>query len=142
MSIRPYLTLMRPANLVTAVADILAGASVAAAVTGSLDGNAGWLALATVGLYGGGVVFNDVFDVDLDRIERPERALPSGQVSLSSAVTLGGMLLLVGVLLSSLVSSDSGAIALAVAVLALVYDARAKHHPLFGPLVMGMCRGG
>lgn len=142
MSLRPHLTLMRPANLVTAVADILAGASVAAAVTGSLDGNAGWLALATIGLYGGGVVFNDVFDVDLDRIERPERALPSGQVSLASAVTLGGMLLLVGVLLSSLVSSDSGAIALAVAVLALVYDARAKHHPLFGPLVMGMCRGG
>ncbi len=136
------LTLMRPANLVTAVADILAGASVAAAVTGGWNDNVSYLALATIGLYGGGVVFNDVFDVDLDRIERPERALPSGEVTLSEAVLLGGLLLLGGIAFSLFVSSSSGAIALAVAVLALVYDARAKHHPLLGPLAMGMCRGG
>ena len=142
MALRPLLTLMRPANLVTAVADILAGASVAAAVTGGWDAQVSYLALATIGLYGGGVVFNDVFDVDLDRLERPERALPSGEVSLAEAVLLGGLLLLGGIGLSLWVSGSSGAIALVVAVLALVYDAKAKHHPLFGPLLMGMCRGG
>ena len=140
--LRPLLTLMRPANLVTAVADILAGASVAAAVTGDWNADLSYLALATIGLYGGGVVFNDVFDLDLDRIERPERALPRGAVSLAEAVLLGGLLLLGGIAFSLVVSGSSGAIALAVAVLALVYDARAKHHVLFGPLVMGMCRGG
>ncbi|MBB4080662.1 4-hydroxybenzoate polyprenyltransferase [Lewinella aquimaris] len=132
---------MRPANLVTAVADILAGASVAAAVTGAIDHQVGWLALATIGLYGGGVVFNDVFDVDLDRIERPERALPSGRVSIASAVFLGGMLLFMGIIISALVSGTSGAIAIIVAALALTYDKKAKHHPVFGPLVMGLCRG-
>lgn len=142
MTLRPYLTLLRPANLVTAVADILAGASVAAAVSGAWSEQLGWLCLATLGLYGGGVVFNDVFDVDLDRIERPERALPSGQVTLASAILLGGLLLLGGVGLAAAVGSSSAAIALAVAVLTLVYNGRAKHHPLFGPLVMGMCRGG
>ncbi len=142
MALRDYLTLMRPANLVTAVADILAGASVAASVAGGLNPQVGWLALATIGLYGGGVVFNDVFDLDLDRLERPERALPSGRVPVASAVLLGGFLLFFGVLLSALVSGSSGAIAVAVAVLALLYDKRAKHHPLFGPVVMGMCRGG
>ncbi len=133
---------MRPANLVTAVADILAGASVAASVTGGIDPQVGWLALATIGLYGGGVVFNDVFDLDLDRIERPERALPSGRVPVASAVLSGGLLLFFGVIISALVSGGSGAIAVTVAVLALLYDKRAKHHPLFGPLVMGLCRGG
>ena len=132
---------MRPANLVTAVADILAGASVAAAV-GSGSADLPWLCLATVGLYGGGVVFNDVFDVDLDRLERPERALPSGQVSLGSAILLGGLLLFLGSIISALVSGTSGAIAVVIACLVLVYDAKAKHHKLFGPLVMGMCRGG
>ena len=140
--LRPLLTLMRPANLVTAVADILAGASVAAAVTGDWNPDLSYLALATIGLYGGGVVFNDVFDLDLDRIERPERALPSGQVTLAEAVLLGALLLLGGIASSLVVSGSSGAIALTVAVLALVYDARAKHHEWFGPLVMGMCRGG
>nr|WP_256534225.1 UbiA-like protein EboC [Lewinella sp. JB7] len=133
---------MRPANLVTAVADILAGASVAAACSGAWDDQVGWLALATLGLYGGGVVFNDVFDLDLDRVERPERALPSGQVTLAQATLLGGLLLLAGVGLSLIVSPTSGAIALVVAALTLVYDAKAKHHAFFGPLVMGMCRGG
>ncbi|PPK88795.1 4-hydroxybenzoate polyprenyltransferase [Neolewinella xylanilytica] len=141
-SLRPYLTLMRPANLVTAVADILAGASVAAAVSGGWDSQVTWLCLATIGLYGGGVVFNDVFDADLDRIERPERAIPSGQVTLASAILLGGILLIGGVVAAALVGSSSAAIALAVATLALVYNAKAKHHPVFGPLVMGMCRGG
>ncbi len=140
--LRDYLSLMRPANLVTAVADILAGASVAAAVTGSWSADLPWLALATIGLYGGGVVFNDVFDLDLDRVERPERALPSGRVPLAGAILLGGLLLLSGILLSALVSGQSAALALGIAVLALIYDARAKHHPFFGPLVMGMCRGG
>ena len=142
MSLRPYLTLLRPANLVTAVADVLAGAAVAAAVSGGWDPAVGWLCLATLGLYGGGVVFNDVFDVDLDRLERPERALPSGQVTLASAILLGGMCLIGGVVLSGLAGGASAAIALAVAVCALVYDAKAKHHPFFGPLVMGLCRGG
>lgn len=142
MALRDYLTLMRPANLVTAVADILAGASVAAAVTGGWSANLPWLCLATVGLYGGGVVFNDVFDIELDRIERPERPLPSGRVRLSNAVLLGGLLLFGGIIVSALVSATSGAIAVGVAGLALIYDARAKHHPLFGPLAMGMCRGG
>ena len=142
MNFRPYLTLMRPANLVTAVADILAGASVAAAVAGGWDASVGWLCLATIGLYGGGVVFNDVFDVDLDRIERPERALPSGKVTLASALLLGGALLVAGIFFSALAGESSAAIAIAVAVYALVYDAKAKHHPVFGPLVMGLCRGG
>ena len=142
MSLRPYLTLMRPANLVTAVADVLAGASVAAAVTGGWDPQIGWLCTATIGLYGGGVVFNDIFDLDLDRLERPERALPSGQVTLASAIFLGGLLLIGGVICSAVVGSSAAAIAIAVAALALLYDGRAKHHPVFGPLVMGMCRGG
>ena len=142
MSLRPYLTLLRPANLVTAVADVLAGAAVAAAVSGGWDSAVGWLCLATLGLYGGGVVFNDVFDVDLDRLERPERALPSGHVTLSSAILLGGLCLIGGVVLSGLAGGSSAAIAVAIAVCALVYDAKAKHHPFFGPLVMGLCRGG
>lgn len=76
--IRAFLELMRPANIVTAFADILAGFAVAGGVisfTGETslitpDG-LGWLLLSTFGLYGGGVVFNDVFDAELDAKERP-----------------------------------------------------------------------
>ncbi|MEM1357726.1 MAG: UbiA-like protein EboC [Bacteroidota bacterium] len=144
MNIPPFLRLMRPANIVTALADILAGGAVAGAwaLGGSFDNGLFWLLLSTVGLYGGGVVFNDVFDVELDREERPERPLPSGQITLAAAILGGGLLLWMGVVAAGIVSGISALIALVVAMLALGYDRYGKHHKIYGPLMMGFCRGG
>ena len=84
IEIKPYLQLTRPANI--------------------SDGNCGYfgrtfycdffvfderyylykryifIGLSTIGFYGGGIVFNDIFDLELDKIERPERVIPSGKV--------------------------------------------------------------
>ncbi|WP_373514833.1 UbiA-like protein EboC [Persicitalea sp.] len=139
-SLKPYLQLTRPANLLTALADILAGIAIAGfSFTG---GSYFYLLLATLGLYGGGVVLNDVFDAELDAIERPERPIPSGKVSLRSATLLGGILLALGILCARLYSLESGLIALGIALLVILYDRNAKHSKLWGPIVMGMCRGG
>ena len=131
-----YLTLARPANVVTALADVLAGAAAA----GTLAGLPGLL-VATAALYAGGVVLNDVFDADLDARERPERPIPSGRASRAGAGWLGGGLLAVGITAASLVSVSSGAVAAAIAAMILLYDGWAKHHPLGGPVAMGLCRG-
>ncbi|MCC9136075.1 UbiA-like protein EboC [Pontibacter silvestris] len=147
-----YLRLMRPANIVTAVADIMLGFAASGALlpftnTGnSLSGinlqPLFWLILATIGLYGGGVVFNDVFDAELDRVERPERPIPSGKASLAGASLLGFALLAGGVLAAWHVSLFSATIALGVALLALLYDWKGKHNSILGPVNMGACRGG
>jgi heme O synthase-like polyprenyltransferase len=139
-SIKPYLQLTRPANLVTAVADIFAGMAIAQFTFS--DFSPLYLFLSTLGLYGGGVVMNDVFDAKLDATERPERPIPSGKVSLMAAATLGITLLFAGIILAAAYSFQSGCIALAVAVLTVVYNRFAKHHALLGPLTMGLCRGG
>ncbi len=139
-AIKPYLQLTRPANIVTAIADILAGMAIAQFSFG--NSLAYWLILSTVGLYGGGVVLNDVFDAKLDAIERPERPIPSGKVSLRSAAWLGILLLLSGTIFAGLFSFLSAEIALSVALLAVIYDRFAKHSAIFGPLTMGLCRGG
>lgn len=147
-----YLRLMRPANIVTAIADIMMGFAASGILLsrpfweGGLHAGTlqplGWLVLATIGLYGGGVVFNDVFDADLDRVERPERPIPSGRASVTGAATLGAILLVVGVLAAWQVSGLSALIALAVAFLSLLYDWKGKHHSILGPINMGSCRGG
>ncbi|MFY7889336.1 MAG: polyprenyltransferase, partial [Spirosomataceae bacterium] len=70
---KTYLQLIRPANIVTAVADILAGISLSGFVfSWQLDKviEVGLLIAATKMLYAGGIVFNDVFDAELDAIER------------------------------------------------------------------------
>lgn len=146
-----FLELMRPANIVTAFADILAGYAAVGGILifgGALPGfspdpaGLGFLLLSTFGLYGGGVVFNDLFDADLDAEERPERPIPSGRVSWTGAFLLGSVLLLAGISFAFQVHFMSGVLAFGIAVFALIYDKWAKHSNLWGPLFMGSCRGG
>jgi 4-hydroxybenzoate polyprenyltransferase len=162
---KAYLQLMRPANIITAIADIMAGFAVAIqsgialdveregldfsriAYTYGIQASADYrdlclLVLSTIGLYGGGVVFNDVFDAALDATERPERPIPSGRATLTGAISLGIVLLLIGIAAAFMVSAASGILAIIIALLALLYDKFGKHHAFFGPVNMGACRGG
>jgi len=142
---------MRPANIVTSWADVLAGFAVSGSIMFlNTEGQSvlatlvplACLLVATTGLYGGGVVFNDVFDAELDSQERPERPIPSGRASRQGAILLGSLLLLVGIVAAFQVSWLSAILAPSIAVAALLYDAFGKHHPVLGPLNMGVCRGG
>src|SRR5690606_30359605 len=104
-------------------------------------GNIILLCLATIGLYGGGIVFNDVFDYELDRIERPERVIPSGQMSLKGAESLASSLLAFGIIMALLVNITAAWFAIFISISALVYNKWGKHHSLLGPPNMGLCRG-
>lgn len=164
-----YLRLMRLPNIVTAISDILAGLAIGGSLIalnfgrgrnshislGELIRNEQTLApfypilllvLSTVGLYGGGVVLNDVFDASLDKVERPERPIPSGLISKTSAAIFGILLLVAGIVCAGLASREGffslpALIALVIAVAAVVYDKWSKHHQFLGPLNMGFCRG-
>ena len=148
--VRDYLQLVRLPNLFTAVADVAMGFIVAQPWSARRGfepwqwASLGTLAAASVLLYAAGVVLNDVFDLEIDRQERPERPLPSGRIAAGAARRLGWTLLWLGV------GTASGAVALvghfrpgaAAAMLAtaiIVYDAWLKRTPL-GPLAMGACR--
>ncbi|MEJ1222270.1 UbiA-like protein EboC [Sediminicola sp. 1XM1-17] len=135
---------MRPPNLPTAAADILTGGAIIGVfVQDGILWSYNFLALilASILLYAGGVVLNDVFDAKIDALERPERPIPQGVVSLRTAAILGGALLMIGVLLSFLCHKEAGIVAVVLAGFILLYDALAKNHSFFGPLVMGSCRG-
>lgn len=164
-----YLRLMRLANIVTAISDVLAGVAIAGSLISITFGRAEdtpiplgkllleqapsdtisiilLLILATSGLYGGGVVLNDVFDADLDKKERPERPIPSGLISKRSASVFGIILLLAGITAAALTNtanliSETTIIATLIAIGAVIYDKWSKHHGFFGPLNMGICRG-
>lgn len=145
-----YLLLMRPANVVTSVADVVAGIAISGIfLQWTLDGliNQGvisdilLLCLSTICLYAGGITFNDVFDYGIDKLERPERVIPSGKVSIKEASRLGSILLAFGVLLAVWVNTTAGWLAIFISIAALVYNKFGKHHPILGPPNMGLCRG-
>jgi 4-hydroxybenzoate polyprenyltransferase len=135
-----YLQLIRLPNVLTAAADSLAGWLL---VGGSLAEPRRWLPLvsASMVLYASGTALNDVFDIEVDRAERPGRPLPSGRVSIRLAAWLGGLGLLFGPALAlaggSVVAST---VAVILAACILAYDAGVKH-TILGPVFMGACRG-
>jgi 4-hydroxybenzoate polyprenyltransferase len=145
-----YAQLVRLPNVPSAVADIALGAL----AVGALPGR--WLpflclCLASACLYMAGMVFNDYFDVEEDRRERPERPIPSGRVSLAEARRLGWLLILGGVgfafLASWLLTGEEKnvvawmplGIALVLVVAIFAYDGWLKETDV-GPVSMGACR--
>ena len=141
--IRAFAELTRPANVVTALSDILAGLAIVGFTFGGLDYQfypALFLGISSMCLYAGGVVFNDIFDHELDTVERPERALPSGRIKRSEAIIGGILLLSLGIFLAFWQSRLSGIVAILVTAFALFYDWKGKHMRIFGPINMGLCR--
>lgn len=135
--LRACLQLLRPANVATALADVLAGFALAGL------GNRGawpWLLLSTACLYAGGVVLNDVFDRELDRVERPERPIPSGRISTTAAATLGAALLAVGIAAAALATAAALVIAVSIAACVVLYDSWGKRQAALASLNMAMCR--
>jgi 4-hydroxybenzoate polyprenyltransferase len=143
--LHPVAQLVRLPNVFTALADICLGALVTSALP------AQWAAFvlllgASACLYCAGMVWNDYFDLEQDRKERPFRPLPSGKILPGTAARLGGVLLAVGLLLAALADVRGGwfrglstLIAAGLVVAILLYDGRLKR-TWAGPLGMGLCR--
>src|SRR5262249_58217553 len=76
-SLRPYARLVRLPNLPSALADICLAALAVRALPGHWAAF-GLVLLSSACLYSAGMALNDVFDLEQDRRERPDRPLPSG----------------------------------------------------------------
>ncbi len=138
-----WLQLLRVANVFTAASNVIAG---------YLLVQRGWepllplllLILTSVLLYEAGMVLNDVCDVELDAIERPERPIPSGRVTKRAARVVGIALLGGGVFMALTVSWltlqwRTAQISLALAATIVGYNLGIKSIH-WGPLAMGGCR--
>ncbi len=134
-----YIELMRIPNVFTAMADILAGYFFASLRMGTL-GNLALLLGASSCLYIAGIVLNDYFDYDVDKLERPKRPLPSGRVRREMAFLLGVALLGIGCILAAAAGKVSAIIALMLAACIVSYDGLAKNIPIVGSVNMGLCR--
>lgn len=139
--ILPYFQLCRIPAVFSAIADICCGFVLTHLESPWLAPYHTWglLVLASCGLYLAGMIFNDVFDRHVDAQERPTRPLPSGRVTLSSAIWLGCLLLVIGNVAALSVSMTSGLVALILTGCVLAYDGLIKD-TFIGPLVMGACR--
>jgi 4-hydroxybenzoate polyprenyltransferase len=136
----PYLRLVRLPNLFTAVSNVVGGHVISSGGTPDL-GTLGIACIGSTALYAGGVALNDFADRGTDRIERPERPIPSGSISPGAAGATAALLLLFGGLSGFGISPAAGAISMALCGAVLGYNLLLKRRAWTAPLGMGLCRG-
>ena len=101
--------------------------------------------LATILVFlmaGAGNVINDVFDYKIDAVNKPDRPIPSGKISLKNARIYAGTLYAVSAVLSLIISSLIhnylfSAIIVCSAVIIYAYSRYFKAMPLVGNIVVG-----
>jgi 4-hydroxybenzoate polyprenyltransferase len=139
------LRLGRVSNLPTVWTNTLAGIVLAGGNVG--DRRTLPLLVALSLFYVAGMYLNDAYDAEIDARERPERPIPSGQVSAETVFTVGfgmmalGLALLVWVGYGVRGGTGIGPVlsGLGLGAAIVMYNRRHKDNPL-SPVLMGICR--
>jgi 4-hydroxybenzoate polyprenyltransferase len=135
-----YLLLIRAPNLFTVPSNILSGYFAT-----TLLGNANitqllLLIFSSIFLYVSGIILNDYFDINVDRKERPNRPLASGQITKRSALLLATSSIVAGNVLSWSVSWNSFIISFCLTIVIFIYNYWLKRTLAGNPLTMGSAR--
>ncbi|NOY07159.1 MAG: UbiA family prenyltransferase [Chlorobi bacterium] len=138
--LRALVAITRPTNVfITAVTIIVAG------LIAGITRDKFWiLAIAAVSaafLAAFGNVVNDIFDISIDKINKPRRVLASGRLSIRSARFLAVALAALGVVLAGLVSMPVLGIAVISVAILYAYSSVLKHIPLVGNITVGLMTG-
>jgi hypothetical protein len=135
-----YLLLIRAPNLFTVPSNILSGYF---ATTLLGDANMTQLLLlifSSIFLYLSGIILNDYFDINVDRKERPNRPLASGQIKKRSALLIATSSIVAGNVLSWSVSWNSFIISFCLTIVVFIYNYWLKRSLVGNPLTMGSAR--
>src|SRR3989344_737409 len=95
MKMNPYILILRPLNGIMSIIAVYVGTLVAGALlVPSLNLLLGMLVVFLVS--GAGMIINDIFDIEIDRVNKPERPLPSGRITKKKAWAYSILLFIIG----------------------------------------------
>jgi geranylgeranylglycerol-phosphate geranylgeranyltransferase len=139
-TVHGLLSLMRPPNAFISFLAILSTGVMAA---GSITTSAAVVQAAFAGMLIGsaGNIINDVYDMHIDRINKPGRAIAAGIVSRTAATIWALTCAAGGIALSITLGVEALTIAAASVLLLFVYSAWLKRLPLLGNLLVGLVTG-
>jgi geranylgeranylglycerol-phosphate geranylgeranyltransferase len=133
VKISGVLRIIRPANAVVAGFAAILGYFIA---SGTLVPGVLLIWAAVVLVTAGGNTINDYFDAGIDRINRPDRPIPSGKVREREAWNLSFILFAAGILITAFTNILCIAIALFNSLLLFLYAARLKRSCFSGNLAV------
>lgn len=133
MSCAGLFRITRPANAFVAGLAAIVAYLIA---TGTIVPAALFLFVIVALITAAGNVINDYYDAEIDAINRPDRPVPSGTVTKSTAKSFAITLFLAGILVSFFTNPICIAIALVNSVILMYYAAKLKSTPFFGNLAV------
>ncbi len=136
MNVRAGLDLIRPVNCTMIGFAVIVGAFVSKpASVPILQAALGFMTGFFVCAYS--MAVNDIYDLEVDRVNRAERPVPSGRITVHAASRLSLVVLLAGIACSVLSLNPAAVgIALLYAFLSWLYNSRAKNAGLAGNLIV------
>ncbi len=139
---KAWLQLIRVPNLLTVPGDPIAGFLVISLLTGAKADTLLIVAvISSLLLYIGGLITNDVCDMEIDREQRPTRPLPSGRISPAAASSTATVLFITALLISFFYGShDLFVLSAVLCLLTLTYNRLTKSIPVLGVTNMALCR--
>src|SRR5881628_2646429 len=130
-----YLTLVRPPNTIMIGLGVVIGEAIGLGVLpGIREAVFGFLTASL--MMAGTMVANDVYDVEIDRVNSPQRPLPSGTVKTREAMVLAVILSGVAIGFSALLGPWTFLTALLALTLMVYYNTRGKKTGLIGNAVV------
>ncbi len=100
------------------------------------DLNALLIFLSVFFITGGGNIFNDIIDYEVDIVNRPQRPLPSGRVSLNTARLMFFLFNLLGLIFAFSIDLWHGLIALGVIIGLYLYNGIYKLYGIIGNIMV------
>jgi 4-hydroxybenzoate polyprenyltransferase len=97
------------------------------------------LVFSSIFLYIGGLITNDLFDIKIDKIERPNRPLVSGKIKESTIILLSILFFGTGIFLAFLLTFATIVVSIVLVIMILLYNYRLKNGKL-RPFLMGGIR--
>ncbi len=94
--------------------------------------------LSTFFIAAAGYVINDVYDIEIDRLNQPHRPLPSGLLSILQARMLAIFLFLLGIGCGFFINSEIGIVSLVTSVLLYLYAKEYKKSGLVGNMLVSL----
>ena len=138
----PYIEILRPGNALMGAISIILVAIIDKTISIPII-----LAMITVFFEtAAGNVINDYFDYNIDLVNKPERPIPSGRISLENGKRYAYLLFLAGTICGFLISFQTGnwipfIIVLIADVILYLYAYKLKTTPLIGNLAVGFMTG-
>ncbi len=136
----PWITILRPLNLLQATLAVV----LTTAFLGEFDQVDVLILLifSVITINAGGNIINDIYDIEIDRVNRPERPLPSGDLNILQARIYLIILFIVGAVLAWFISLEAFIIAGPISIPTLIaYSACFKRQPVIGNLTVAFMLG-